>query len=249
MLTRTRGGVPGGPTAAEDRCGGSWSQMASLRSAQRDQLDTTARVAALRTLAPVPAARLARRTRPNNYRGPLAFAALMAVLVGVTWVAPLTVLEGVEQATAWLQARTNASGQAIATTFFVAVGALGVAIAWARATAPGRPIKLPSGGQISVDDVASQLQSLILQNDQVSRAELRVDNLHRRGVRVTARIHVASHADLNHTVETVCEQTEWFLHAHLLVRLSSVPSVQLSFDELNLRAGRVYDGTAHAAGS
>jgi len=247
MLTRTRGGVPDGPPTADHRRGEPWSLMASLRAAQRDQLDTAERVAALRTLAPVPAPKLVRRTRPHNYRRPLAFAALMGVFTAVTWVAPVTTLQSVGEAATWLEVQATPSGQAIATTLFIAVGAVGLAIAWARATALARPIRLPSGGQISVEAVASQLQSLILESDTVNRADVRVDNLHRRGVRVGVRLHVTSHADLNHTVEAVCEQTEWFLHAHLLVRLSSIPSVELSFDELDLRSGRVHDGTAHTA--
>lgn len=220
--------------------------MASLRTAERDHLDTTDRVAALRSLAPVPAAKLARRAQPKNYRTAALFAALMGVLAAVTWAAPLEALQGLADAAFWLEAHSSTSGQAIITTVFMAAGALGFAVAWARSTALGRPIKLPSGAQITVDEVSSQLQSLILQSDAVHRADVRVDNLHRRGVRIALQLHVAPQADLNHTVEAVCEQTEWFLHAHLLVRLSSIPSVELSFDELDLRAGRVHDGTAHA---
>ena len=221
--------------------------MASLRTAPRDQLEHADRVSELRTLAPVPAAKLARQAQPRNYRGALAFAVMMAVLIGVAWVAPLQALRNLAEATAWLEAHATTNGQAVVTTILAAAAGLGIVSAWARATALGRPIRLPSGGRITVDEVATQLQSLILQNDAVREAEVLVDNLHRNGVRVATHLHVASHANLNRTVEAVCEQTEWFLHAHLLVRLSSIPSVELSFDELDLRAGRVHDGTTHAA--
>jgi len=221
--------------------------MASLRNAQPDQLDLAERVEALRVLAPVPAATL-RRSRSNRYRGALGFAMLMGLFLSVTWFAPLETLRSISEATAWLELRATTGGRATASTIFIAAGALGLAIAWARATALNRPIRLPSGGRITVNDLSSQLESLFLESEAVHRAEVRVDNLHRRGVRVVARLHVASHADLNRTVEAVCEQTEWFLHAHLLVRLSSIPSVQLSFDELNLRAGRVHDATTRANG-
>jgi hypothetical protein len=222
--------------------------MASLRTAQQDKLDTANRVAALLTLPPVPATKLMRRPQPHNYCGALLFAVLMAALAGLTWIAPMEVLRNVGNAAAWLETRTTTSGQAIATTAFLAAGALGIAIAWGRATALDRPIRLPSGVQIAVDEVSSQLESLILQSDSIHRADVQVDNLHRRGVRIGVQLHVAAHADLNHTVEAVYAQTEWFLHAHLLVRLSSISSVELSFDELDLRAGQVHDGTAHAAG-
>jgi hypothetical protein len=248
MLTRTRGGVPTDLSADDDRRGASWSLMASLRSAEHDQFEHDDRAAESRTIAPVPAAKLARSSRPHNYRGALAFAALMAMLIGVTWASPAGALRNVATATEWLQIHTNTSGQAIASTIFLAAAGLGIVIAWTRATALKRPVRLPSGGRITVDDVAAQLRELVLQNDAVCEAVVRVDNLHRRGVRVATQLHVASHADLNRTVEAVCAQTEWFLHAHLLVRLSSIPSVELSFDELDLRAERIHDGTAHAAG-
>ena len=220
--------------------------MASLPTAQRDQLDTAARVAALRTLAPVPAAKLARHPRPRTYRGALTVAAVMGVLIALTWLAPLEALDRISAAVKWLELHATTSGRVLATTLFLTIGAMSVTVAWARSTALGRAIRLPSGAHISVEDVATQLEALILQGEAVTRAQVRVDNLHRRGVRVAVRLHVAPNADLNRTIETVCEQTEWFLHAHLLVRLSSIPSVELSFDELELRSGRVHDGTAHA---
>ena len=222
--------------------------MASLRNAQSERFDTAERVKALHVLAPVPAATLRHRTRSNQYRGALGFAMLMSLFLSVTWLAPLETLQSMSEAAGWLEQRATTSGRAIASTIFVAAGALGLAIAWARATALSRPIRLPSRAHITVDDLAAQLESLFVESDAVHRANVRVDNLHRRGVRVAAHLHVAPHADLNRTVEAVCEQTEWFLHAHLLVRLSSIPSVQLSFEELNLRAGRVHDATAQATG-
>lgn len=222
--------------------------MASLRTVPRDELEHADRGSELRALAPIPAVKLAPQVQPRNYRGALAFSALMAALIGATWVAPLQALQTSVEAINWLEAHLTTSGQAIVTTVLAAAAALALAIAWGRATALSRPIKLPSGGRVSVDEVAGQLRSLILQADAVREADVHVDNLHRNGVRVATRLHMASHADLNRTVEVVCEQTEWFLHAHLLVRLSSIPSVELSFDELDLRVGRVHDGRAHAAG-
>jgi hypothetical protein len=222
--------------------------MASLRTVPRDESERADRVSELRALAPIPATKLARRVKPSNFQGANVFVTLMAALIGATWVAPLQALQASAEAIAWIEADLNASGQAITTTILVAAAGLALTIAWGRATALCRPIKLPSGGRVTVNEVAAQLRSLILQADAVREADVQVDNLHRNGVRVATRLHVASHADLNRTVEVVFEQTEWFLHAHLLVRLSSIPSVELSFDELDLRVGRVHDGRAHAAG-
>jgi hypothetical protein len=222
--------------------------MASLRTVPHDELERTDRVSELRALAPIPAARLARRVLPRDYQGALVFTALMAVLIGATWVATIQSLQSLAEAIFWIEAHLDTSGQAIVTTVLAAAAGLALAIAWGRATALGRPIKLPSGGQVAVNEVATQLRSLILEADAVHEADVQVDNLHRNGVRVAARLHVASHADLNRTVDVVCEQTEWFLHAHLLVRLSSIPSVELSFDELDLRVGRVHGGRAQTAG-
>ncbi len=178
----------------------------------------------------------------------MALAVVVGFLIALTWLAPIDSLAAADRAIAWLTARADTDGQLIATVVLLSVAALGFTISWARHTALARPIRLPSGARISIDEVAAELRDLFLQNDTVREADVRVDNLHRRGVRVATSLHVSPTADLNRTIDTVCEQAEWFLHAHLLVRLSSIPSVELTFDEIDLRAGRPHDGTAHATG-
>jgi hypothetical protein len=146
-----------------------------------------------------------------------------------------------------LQAQQTPSGQGVATVALASIGLLGLVIAWARRTALGRPAQLPTGGQISMAEIARRLEQIIEEREDVRRAEVRVDNLHGRGLRVSARIHVDPQANLSAAIESVSEAAELLLHGHLLVRLSSPPSVELHFDELDLRSGRVHDERPSAA--
>ena len=203
-----------------------------------------ARNARLRALAPKPSRR---QRRLEGYRGALGLAAFLIAAIAAIWLAPLTALQASTDAIAWLEARLTPTGQAIATTGLGAVALLGLVIAWARRTALGRPLSFTAGGQVSVDDVAMRLQQMIEERDDISSAEVRVDNLHRRGLRVSVQIHVASHANLNGAIQSVSETTELLLHDHLLVRLSSPPSVKVHFDELDLRSGRLHDERPSAA--
>lgn len=206
-----------------------------------------ARNARLRALDP-PAPKPSRRERRlEGYRGALGLAVLLTAAIAAVWLAPLTTLQASTDAIAWLEARLTPTGQAIATTALGTTALLGLVIAWARRTALGRPVSLPAGGRVSVDDVAVRLQQMIEERDDISSAEVRVDNLHRRGLRVSVQIHVASHANLNGAIQSVSEATELLLHGHLLVRLSSPPSVEVHFDELDLRSGRLHDERPSAA--
>jgi len=123
--------------------------MAPLRTVPCDESERADRVSELRALAPIPASKLARRVKPSNFQGANVFVTLMAALIGATWVAPLQALQASAEAIAWIEADLNASGQAIMTTILVAADGLALTIAWGRATALCRPIKLPSGGRIS----------------------------------------------------------------------------------------------------
>ena len=203
-----------------------------------------ARNTRLRALAPKPSRR---QRRLEGYRGALGLAAFLIAAIAAIWLAPLTALQASTDTIAWLEARLTPTGQAIATTGLGAVALLGLVIAWARRTALGRPLSFTAGGQVSVDDVAMRLQQMIEERDDISSAEVRVDNLHRRGLRVSVQIHVASHANLNGAIQSVSEKTELLLHDHLLVRLSSPPSVKVHFDELDLRSGRLHDERTSAA--
>ena len=165
----------------------------------------------------------------------------MAALIAVVWAAPVTALDASAEAIAWMEQRLTPTSQALATIGLATLGLLSLVIAWARRTALGRPVSLPAGGRITVAEIAARLEQLIEAGDDVRRAEVRVDNLHRRGLRVAARIHVRSQANLTSAIQSVSEAAELLLHGHLLVRLSSPPSVDLHFEELDLRSGRVHD--------
>ena len=174
-------------------------------------------------------------------------AAIAGVLIAMVWLAPVLALDATAEAITWMQQRLTPTSQALTTTGLATVALLGLVTAWARRTALGRPVALPAGGHIEVSEIARRLEEMIETRDDINRSEVRVDNLHRRGLRVTSKIHVASHANLNSALQTVSEAAELLLHGHLLVRLSSPPSVELHFDELDLRSGRVHDQRTSAA--
>jgi hypothetical protein len=222
--------------------------MSSLRNPiAPGEISIRTRNARLRALDPPSPQPTRRERRLEGYRGALALVALLTALIATIWLAPLAALEASTDAIAWLEARLTPTGQALSTTALGTVALLGLVIAWARRTALGRPLSLPAGGRVSVDDVALRLQQMIEERDDISSAEVQVDNLHRRGLRVSAQIRVSSHANLNGAIQSVSEATELLLHGHLLVRLSSPPSVEVHFDELDLRSGRHHDERPSAA--
>ena len=201
----------------------------------------------LRALAATPRSPRPRKPRFEGYRGALVLTALATALIALVWLAPLEALNASGQAIGWLEGRLTPAGQALATTALVTIALLSFALAWGRATALRRPVSLPAGGRIAVEEIAVRLQQMIEAHDDITHAEFRIDNLHRRGVRVRSRIHVASHADLTGAIQATAEAAEVLLHGHLLVRLSSPPSVEVHFEELDLRSGRVHDQRTSAA--
>lgn len=201
----------------------------------------------LRALDPSPATRRRRKQRFEGYRGAIFVTVLASALIAVVWLVPFETLNASDEAIAWLESRLTPAGQALATTGLVTLALLSLALAWARATALRRPVSLPGSGKIGVDEIGSWLRQMIEAREDIRVAEIRIDNLHRRGVRVSSRIHVASHANLTGAIEAVSEAAELLLHGHLLVRLSSPPSIEVHFDELDLRSGRVHDQRTSAA--
>lgn len=248
-MARTRGGVPDGSSTTDDSaCDESGSRMSSLRQPGPDDQSTGhARHARLRALDATPNRRRRGGRRLEGYRGALLLALIATALIAVVWLAPVETLDASGDAVAWLEAHQTPTAQAIASVALGALALLGLVIAWGRRTALGRPVHLPAGGQITVAEIARRLEALIEEREGVHRAEVHVDNLHRRGVRVTSRIHVDPQANLSGAIEAVSEAAELLLHGHLLVRLSSPPSVELRFDELDLRSGRVDDQRTSAA--
>lgn len=202
----------------------------------------------LRALAPSPATRRPRRGRLEGYRVALVLTMTAVVLIALVWLAPIEALNASDDAISWLEQRLTPTGQALATTTLATVALLALTLAWGRATALGRPVTLPAGGKVTVQEIATRLEQMIEARNDIASAEVRVENLHRRGVRVAARIHVASHANLTGAIQMVAEAAELLLHGHLLVRLSSPPSVEVHFQELDLRSGQAHDqrtSTAH----
>lgn len=222
--------------------------MSSLRqSSPPVDFGRRGRPTRLRALEPAPKRRRTRTRRFDGYRGAMLLAVVTVALIAVVWLAPMAALDASAEAVAWMETRLTPSSQALATVALASVGLLGLVIAWARRTALGRPVALPAGGRVTVEEIARRLEQLIEEREDVRRAEVRVDNLHRRGLRVSSRIHVGAQANLTGAIQSVGEAAELLLHGHLLVRLSSPPSVELHFDELDLRSGQVHDQRTSAA--
>ncbi|MDA1241428.1 MAG: hypothetical protein O2798_11410, partial [Chloroflexi bacterium] len=119
-----------------------------------------------------------------------------------------------------------------------ATGALALAIAWGRATHPRRAVRLADGrGRMAVDAIAGALRDEIEERADIRGAEVWVENRHRRGVRIHARLRVTRDARIDEVLEAVdmvAMDAAW----RLGVVLSEAPLVDVRYDELDLRVGR-----------
>lgn len=172
------------------------------------------------------------------------FASLAALSIAFVWTAPEPALDGASQAIAWLRA-DDAGGRAIATTALVALGALAYVTAWTRATSLRRPLQ-PGGarGAISVDEFASWLRAALLEQPDVREAAVRVENLHRRGVRISLLLSVTPEARLAETVTEASLRVERAVRDRADLELAEPPAIELRYEELVLgsREGRTASG-------
>lgn len=177
--------------------------------------------------------------RRHPYRGAFLFASLMAGLAALSWGASTEVLRAAGDALDWLGAHDTARGRALATVAFVSAGALGVIAAWGRETAERRPVRLAGGrARMAVDEVAAVLRDAILDDEGLADAEVRVQNLHRRGLRVTVRADVRPRARIDETVAAVDATVREVVQGRLGARLAARPAVDVRYEELDLRLGR-----------
>ena len=162
------------------------------------------------------------------------FASLAALLIAFVWIAPEPALDGASEAIAWLRA-DDARGRAIATTALVALGALGYVAAWTRATSLRRPLQPGDArGAISVDEFASWLRAAVLEQPDVREAAVRVENLHRRGVRISLLLSVTPEARLAETVAEASSRVERVVRDRAGLELAEPPAIELRYEELIL---------------
>lgn len=175
----------------------------------------------------------------HPYRGALLFAALMAGLAVLAWGASTEALRAAGHAVDWLGAHDTSRGRALATVLCLAAGALAIIGVWARETAERRPVRLAGGrARMTVDEVAVALRDAILDAAGLADAGIRVQNLHRRGLRVTVRADIHPQARVDDTVAAVDEVVREIVQGRLGVRLAARPAVDVRYRELDLRLGR-----------
>lgn len=209
--------------------------------------DAAARWRMLDAAAPLEAAPRAasyRSQRPvagHAYRGALGVVLLMAAAIATTWLASAPVLAGLRDGAAWLAARDGERGRASATVIFAATAALALIVAWGRASATRRPVRLAGGrGRMAVEAIAQRLEASIRTRPEVRAATVVVTNRHWRGVRVEARLRVTPEARLDATITAFEAEAEALLHRRIGVPMESPPRVDVRYDELDLRAGRAH---------
>lgn len=193
------------------------------------------------TPAAPPAYRSPRGARWGAYRGALLLAFACAAAVAVTWAADEAVLRGVRDGAGWALERTDDRAQSIATVVFASVATLGFVAAWGRATHPRRAVRLSDGrGTMAVDEIAGALRESLLERADIRSAEVRVENRHRHGIRVHAWLRVTRDARIDEVLEAVDRAAE-ALARRLGMTLTELPLVDVRYDELDLRAGRLSD--------
>ena len=177
--------------------------------------------------------------RRHPYRGALLFAALMAGLTVLVWGASTDVLRAASDALHWLGTHDTSRGRALATVLCAAAGTLALIGTWARETAERRPVRLAGGrARMAVDEVAAALRDAILDDTGLVDAEVRVRNLHVRGLWVAVRADIQPQARIDDTIDGVDAAVREVVQQHLGARLAARPAVDVRYQELDLRLGR-----------
>lgn len=181
---------------------------------------------------------------------PAVLTALVAgVALAILWVASAPTLLAAAGAVDWLAARNGPTGRAIVTVAVVLGAALALVLRWSHATSPSRAVRLAGGrGTISVVDMARALEARWLEIPEVVSARAAVENRHRRGVRVAARVAVTEHARVDEVLTGVVEATARIVTGQLGVDLATQPRVELRYRALDVRAGPAHDFRAPRAG-
>jgi hypothetical protein len=158
-----------------------------------------------------------------------------AIVLVLTWAASAPVLGALGAAVQWAVVHNDLTARAVLTVVLVALAAMAYVVAWSRATAPGRPVRVPGGrGTIAVHEVAAWLRDAVEARGDVRSAAVVVRSAG-KGVRVSARVTVTADArlqDTGHGARTAIEQV---LATHVGVPLAGAPIIELRYDELRLR--------------
>ncbi len=180
--------------------------------------------------------RAAGTERRHGYRGALALALVMGAVAAVAWTASTEAIEAGSRGLGWLAAHDTARGRALLTVVCVTVAALALTLAWGRETSERRPVRLAGGrARMAVDEVAATLREALLEEVALADAEVRVANLHRRGLRVSVRADVEPRARIDETVEAVDGVVAEVVLDGLGSRLAARPAVDVRYRELDLR--------------
>ena len=175
-------------------------------------------------------------TVTHRFSGAATRGALLAALAVIfVWTAPAPALDGIERGARWLRDGDDTAGRAIVTTVLVAAAALGYVLAWARATSLRRPVRVGGGrGTITPEELGRRVREAVLELSDVEEARVRVENLHRRGVRVSLRLDVTPDARLGQTAATAAARVEETLAQRAGVALAEPPSIEIRYEELIL---------------
>ena len=193
-------------------------------------------------IATAPAAYRSRNPRrAHPYRGAVLLALSCLAAAGAAWLAAAEVLLGIEQGAGWLRERDSTAHRGMAATALVALGLLALVVAWGRDTAPRRPVRLADGrGRMAIDAIEALLRGAIMADPDVREAQVWVENAHRRGLRVDVHLRVVPQARIDDVVDGVDTAAEDLVHRRLGVPMDGLPVVNVTYDELDLRAGRAH---------
>ncbi|MSQ29393.1 MAG: hypothetical protein EXR68_02760 [Dehalococcoidia bacterium] len=82
------------------------------------------------------------------------------------------------------------------------------------------------------------LRAAIVDGVGLADADVRVQNLQRRGIRVTVRADLHPRARIDETVDAVDDVERKIVQQQLGTRLAARPAVDVRYEELDLRLGR-----------
>ncbi len=182
------------------------------------------------------------------YRGPLAVAALAAGAIALIWLASGVALDAAGGALDGARDLDTPRGRAVATTLLVATALLAFVGRWGSRSSPRRPLAIPGGGRLAVETLEALLRAEITAADAVESARVRVENAHRRGVRVEVYVEVEPTALLSDVAARARELVADAVERRLALRLAAPAGVELRYGELRLRPGPspALDGRAAA---
>lgn len=171
------------------------------------------------------------------YRGPLAVAALAAGAIALTWLASGAALAAAGGALDGARDLDTPRGRAVATTLLAAAALLAFVGRWGSRSSPRRPLAIPGGGRLAVEALEALLRAEIAAVEAVESVRVRVENAHRRGVRVEVLLEVGPTALLSEVAARARELVVDAVERRLALRLAAPTGVELRYGELRLRTG------------